>query len=160
MISDASIIYIFGRAKGPVTFPGKGRDRVANKQKLLLIPGLVCDAAVWAYQQRHLAEIAEISVPPVTDGKTMADVARIVLAEAPASFALAGFSMGGYIALEMLRQAPDRITRLALLDTSARGDSAKKAEWRRTVIAACERGEYSAVIEGMMPVLLHADRQG
>lgn len=132
---------------------------MADKQKLLLIPGLVCDAAVWTYQARHLAEIAEISVPPVTDGKTMADVARIALAGAPPSFALAGFSMGGYVALEMLRQAPDRITRLALLDTSARGDSAKKAEWRRTVIAACERGDYDAVIEGMMPVLLHADRQ-
>jgi pimeloyl-ACP methyl ester carboxylesterase len=132
---------------------------LADKQKLVLVPGLVCDAAVWGYQATHLAEIAEISVPPVVGGKTMAEMAETALAEAPPSFALAGFSMGGYVALEMLRQAPDRITRLALLDTSARGDSAKKAEWRRNVIAACERGEYGAVIEGMMPVLLHADRQ-
>src|SRR5690348_17941151 len=89
----------------------------------------------------------------------MAEMARIALAGAPPSFALAGFSMGGYVALEMLRQAPERITRLALLDTSARGDSAKKADWRRNVIAACERGEYDAVIDGMMPVLLHENRQ-
>lgn len=132
---------------------------MAGKQKLVLVPGLVCDAAVWGYQVAHLAEIAEISVPAVADGKTMAEMARIALAGAPPSFALAGFSMGGYVALEMLRQAPDRITRLALLDTSARGDSTKKAEWRRNVIATCERGDYEAVIEGMMPVLLHADRQ-
>ena len=132
---------------------------MAEKPKLVLVPGLVCDATVWGYQAAHLADIAEISVPAVADGETMAKMARIALAEAPPSFALAGFSMGGYVALEMLRQAPDRITRLALLDTSARGDSAKKAEWRRNVISACERGEYNAVIEGMMPVLLHADRQ-
>jgi pimeloyl-ACP methyl ester carboxylesterase len=89
----------------------------------------------------------------------MTEMARIVLDAAPPSFALAGFSMGGYVALEMLRQAPERITRLALLDTSARGDSAKKAEWRHSAIAACERGDFAGVVERMMPMLLHADRQ-
>ena len=67
--------------------------------------------------------------------------------------------MGGYIALEILRQAPGRITKLALLDTSARADTPKKTAWRQSVIAACERGEYLSVIEGMMPILLHADQQ-
>ena len=86
-------------------------------------------------------------------------MARIVLDAAPQQFALAGFSMGGYIALEMLRQAPDRITRLALLDTSARADTPKKAEWRQASIAACESGGFAGVIDGMMPILMHADRQ-
>lgn len=132
---------------------------MAEKQQLLLVPGLVCDAAVWDYQTTHLAEIADISLRPVTDGDTMAEMARIALDDAPPNFALAGFSMGGYVALEMLRQAPDRITKLALLDTSARGDSPKKAEWRRSVIAACKRGEFTDVIERMIPILLHADQQ-
>ncbi|HET9715674.1 MAG TPA: alpha/beta hydrolase [Pseudolabrys sp.] len=132
---------------------------MADKQQLLLVPGLICDAAVWEFQIAHLSEVAEISVPPVTRGDTMAEMARIVLDRAPASFALAGFSMGGYVALEMLRQAPQRITKLALLDTSARDDSPKKAEWRRSVIAACKRGEFTDVIEGMMPILLHANQR-
>ena len=132
---------------------------MTQKQNLLLIPGLVCDAEVWAHQVAHLSDLAKIQVPAVTLGETMSEVARIVLEAAPPRFALAGFSMGGYVALEMLRQAPARITRLALLDTSARGDSPKKAEWRRSVIAACERGEYDAVIDRMMPMLLHAARQ-
>jgi len=132
---------------------------MAAKQDLLLIPGLVCDAAVWGHQVAHLAEVAEVCVPPVTEGDTMEQMARIVLDAAPATFALAGFSMGGYIALEMLRQAPERITRLALLDTSARADTPKKAEWRSAALSACERGEFASVIEGMMPVLLHRDQQ-
>ena len=132
---------------------------MASKQNLLLIPGLVCDAAVWRHQSTHLAEIATISIPPVTQGESIVEMARIVLAGAPDSFALAGFSMGGYIALEMLRQAPERITRLALLDTSARADTPEKASWRRTAIARCENGEFSAVIDGMLPILLHRDRQ-
>jgi pimeloyl-ACP methyl ester carboxylesterase len=132
---------------------------MASNQNLLLIPGLVCDAAVWRHQVAHLADIAEINVPPVTQGETIAEMARIVLDAAPQTFALAGFSMGGYIALEVLRQAPERVTRLALLDTSARADTPKKTAWRRTVIAACERGEFMTVIEGMMPILLHPDQQ-
>ena len=132
---------------------------MASDQNLLLIPGLVCDAAVWRHQVAHLAEIAEISVPSVTQGETIAEMARIVLDAAPQKFALTGFSMGGYIALEILRQAPGRVTKLALLDTSARADTPKKTAWRQTVIAACERGEYRSVIEGMMPILLHADQQ-
>jgi len=107
----------------------------------------------------HLADIADISVPPVTEGSSMTEMARIVLEAAPPNFALAGFSMGGYIALEMLRQAGGRITRLALLDTSARADTPKKAEWRKTTITACERGEFAKIIEGMMPLLLHKDQQ-
>jgi pimeloyl-ACP methyl ester carboxylesterase len=132
---------------------------MASNQNLLLIPGLVCDAAVWRHQVAHLGDVAEVSVPPVTEGETMVEMARIVLDAAPQNFALAGFSMGGYIALEILRQAPKRVTRLALLDTSARADTLQKAAWRRTAITACERGEFASVIEGMMPILLHPDQQ-
>jgi pimeloyl-ACP methyl ester carboxylesterase len=89
----------------------------------------------------------------------MAGMARHVLAWAPPRFGLAGFSMGGYVALEMCRQAPERITRLALLDTSARADTPEKAGGRRAAIDAIEQGRYRDVVEGMMPVLLHPDHQ-
>jgi pimeloyl-ACP methyl ester carboxylesterase len=132
---------------------------MSAKQNLVLIPGLVCDAAVWRHQVAHLADVATISVAAVTQGDGIAEMARIALDAAPQTFALAGFSMGGYIALEMLRQQPERITRLALLDTSARADTPKKAEWRQAAIAACERGEFHSVIDGMMPILLHPNQQ-
>lgn len=132
---------------------------MADRQNLVLVPGLVCDAAVWNHQIAHLADIAEFFVPPLTAGETMVEMARTVLDAAPQKFAIAGFSMGGYIALEILRQAPDRVTRMALLDTSARADTPQKAAWRRTAVASCERGEFAPVIEGMMPILLHPDQQ-
>lgn len=123
-------------------------------QSLVLVPGLVCDVEAWHHQVKHLVEVADITVPPVEVEETMQDMAAGVLAEAPSRFAVAGFSMGGYVALEMLRQAPERITRLALLDTSARPDTAEKLAVRERAIAACERGDYREVIEGMLPVLL------
>ena len=132
---------------------------MTHKQQLLLIPGLVCDAAVWRHQVAHLADVAEISVPPVAQGDGIVEMARLVLDAAPPQFALAGFSMGGYVALEMLRQEPRRITRLALLDTSARSDTPQKAEWRRKVIDMCECGKFGSVIDSMMPMLLHPDQQ-
>jgi pimeloyl-ACP methyl ester carboxylesterase len=132
---------------------------MAEIQQLLLIPGLVCDAAVWRHQVEHLGDVAKVTVPPVTEGESLPEMARIVLDAAPQKFALAGFSMGGYVALEMLRQAPERVTRLALLDTSARADTPEKAGWRRAVISRCEKGEFAAVIDGMMPILLHRDQQ-
>jgi len=130
-----------------------------DRQNLVLIPGLVCDAVVWRHQAAHLREVAEVSIPAATEGETMADMARAVLDAAPSAFALAGFSMGGYVALEVLRQAPERVTRLALLDTTARADTPQKEAARRTTIAACERGEFANIIDDLIQVLLHPDRQ-
>jgi pimeloyl-ACP methyl ester carboxylesterase len=134
--------------------------RVRPRDPLVLVPGLVCDAQVWHHQVRHLADVADIDIPAVDVGDTMEAMAGRVLAWAPSRFALAGFSMGGYVALEMLRQAPERITRLALLDTNARADTPEKAAGRRDAIDAIGQGRYHDVVEGMMPVLLHPDRQG
>jgi pimeloyl-ACP methyl ester carboxylesterase len=132
---------------------------VSGREPVVMVPGLVCDAQVWHHQARHLRDLADIRIPAVDTGETMEDMARRVLRWAPPRFALAGFSMGGYVALEMLRQAPDRVVRLALLDTSARADTPEKSAGRRAAIEAIGQGRYRDVIEGMMPVLLHPDRQ-
>jgi pimeloyl-ACP methyl ester carboxylesterase len=132
---------------------------VSRRAPLVLVPGLVCDAEVWHYQIRHLTDVADIGIPAVDTGETMEDMARRVLAWAPTRFALAGFSMGGYVALEMLRQAPGRVLRLTLLDTSARTDTPEKSAGRKAAIAAIAQGRYRDVVEGMMPVLLHPARQ-
>jgi len=132
---------------------------MADTQDLVLVPGLVCDFEIWRHQLDHLDDVAEIFVPNVSTGETMEEMARIVLDEAPDQFALAGFSMGGYVAFEMLRQAPGRITRLAVLDTSAGVDTPEKTSNRKETIAACERGDYDQIIENMLAILLHPDHQ-
>ena len=132
---------------------------MGSKQNLVLIPGLVCDQQVWQHQHKFLKDIAEITIIPADSGETMESMAAHALNLAPNVFALAGFSMGGYIALEMLRQAPHRITRLALLDTSSKSDTSEKFESRLKAIAACKSGNFNGVIEGMFEVLLHSDFQ-
>jgi pimeloyl-ACP methyl ester carboxylesterase len=126
---------------------------------LVLVPGLLCDAQLWQPQIENLADIANIWIADHTRSDTMAGVARDVLADAPfASFALAGLSMGGYIALEIMRQAPQRVTRLGLLDTSARAELPEQTQRRMDLIALAERGEFPAVTEILLPLLMHPSR--
>lgn len=107
-----------------------------NKIPVLLLPGLLEDADAFAHQVAGLAEVADIVVADLTRSDTMAGLAGDVLAQAPAgSFALAGHSMGGYVALELVRQAPERVERLALLNTNARPDSPESTENRRRLMA-------------------------
>ena len=130
-----------------------------SKQNLVLIPGLVCDEQVWRHQAEFLSDIAEIIIPPVVKSSTMFGLAEEVLAISAETFAVAGFSMGGYVAMEMYRQAPERISRLALLDTTARDDTRIKAEARINAIQACEDGKFENVIDGMISILLHPVHQ-
>jgi len=89
----------------------------------------------------------------------MAGVAASILAETPhEKFALAGLSMGGYVALEIVRQARHRITRLALLDTSARADTPEQSQKRRDFIELSERGRFLGVTDALLPLLIHRDR--
>lgn len=131
---------------------------MSTRETVLLVPGLVCDGAVWAHQRAGLADVADCIVPDVCEPDTMQGMAAEVLAQAPGRFAIAGFSMGGYIALEVLRQAPERVTRLALIDSGMRADTAEQTANRNAAIATCEAGRYAAVIEAMLPLLLHSSR--
>src|SRR5690606_21221081 len=77
-----------------------------NKTNLLLLPGLVCDRRLWQNQIAGLADLSDITVGKLTGADTIAGLAAAVIAQAPAGrFALAGLSMGGYVALEIMRQA-------------------------------------------------------
>ncbi|MDZ4261881.1 MAG: alpha/beta fold hydrolase [Pseudomonadota bacterium] len=123
---------------------------------LVLLPGLVNDSRLWQHQASGLADIAHVSVGDLTKGHTIAEMASDILASAPAQqFVLAGLSMGGYVALEIMRQAPERVLALALLDTSARPDTPTSLEKRSAVIEQAE-SNYQAVIEELMPKQLHA----
>ncbi len=132
-----------------------------KKTALVLVPGLLCDAQLWRSQVENLADIADIWIADHTRSGTMAGVARDVLADAPfPNFALAGLSMGGYIAFEIMRQAARRVSRLALLDTAANADSPGQAQTRMELIALAERGELPQVTEILLPLLIHPSRLG
>lgn len=131
---------------------------MAQKTPLVLLPGLLCDAALWRGQVDGLADVAECSVADLTRDDSLAAMARRVLQAAPPKFALAGLSMGGYCAFEMMRQAPQRVTRLALLDTSARADTPEQISRRRGLIELAEKGEFKGVTPRLLPLFIHPDR--
>ncbi|MBF0248903.1 MAG: alpha/beta hydrolase [Alphaproteobacteria bacterium] len=129
-----------------------------SKQPLILLPGLLCDAALWAHQAEGLADVADVRVADLTTHRSMAGLARAVLDGAPDTFALAGLSMGGYVAQEILRQAPRRVSRLALVDTNARADMPEQSERRRAMMTLAQGGKLDAVARQMLAALVHPDR--
>ena len=90
----------------------------------------------------------------------MAAIARRILAAAPPRFALAGLSMGGYIAFEIMRQAPERVAKLALLDTGPRADTPEQTERRRVLMAMAKEGRYAEIPELAFPLYVHRNRHG
>src|SRR4051794_18466212 len=98
---------------------------------LVLLPGLLFDAKIWSGQVGALADIADSTIADLTQDDSIQAMASRTLAQAPTHFALAALSMGGYVAFEIMRQAPERVTRLALLDTSAAPDSVDRAAQRQ-----------------------------
>lgn len=128
-------------------------------QPLILIPGLLCDEALWAHQSDFLADMADITVADVTRDDSVGGMADRILDAAPDSFALAGLSMGGYVALEIMRWAPARVARLALLDTSARADTPEQLSRRRGLIELAAKGRFKGVTPRLLPLLIHPDRQ-
>ncbi|MBI3526611.1 MAG: alpha/beta fold hydrolase [Betaproteobacteria bacterium] len=130
------------------------------KQPLVLLPGLLCDAALWEPQLSDLADIADFFVADLTEHETMKDMAASVLRDSPwKEFALAGLSMGGYVAQEIVRQAPQRVKKLALLDTRSRPEQPEETERRRQFmkLAQTERG-FTPVTNRMLPLMLHPSR--
>ena len=95
----------------------------SEKPTLALLPGLLCDAALWSAQVDALSDLADCRVADFTSQDSIVAMADSVLGAMPPRFALAGLSMGGYVALEIMVKAPERVSRLALIDTRARADT-------------------------------------
>lgn len=128
---------------------------LAQLPHLVLLPGLAHDARLWQHQTSGLANVATPWVGDLTKERTISDMASAVLAKAPArQFALAGLSMGGYVALEIMRQAPERIIALALLDTNAKTDNTQALYNRHRSIEQAETN-FPAVIDALLPKLVH-----
>lgn len=137
-----------------------------NAQSLVLVPGLACDAEVWADVCGRLPDPV---VPWVAEGQvqhTIGEMAETLLRDAPAArFALAGHSLGGRIALEVMRRAPERVSHLALLDTGwlplpADDSGARERAQRLELVDVARRAGMRAMAERWTPGMLHPDALG
>jgi pimeloyl-ACP methyl ester carboxylesterase len=125
-----------------------------SKPNLLLIPGLLCDRRLFQAQIEGLLHSAECVVADVAGRNTVAGLASAAIAKMPPGpFAVAGLSMGGYVALEVMRQAAPRVSGLALLDTNARPDSEQATADRRRMMTLAET-DFDRVVNALLPKLL------
>lgn len=123
---------------------------------LLFLPGLLCDARLWRDQVAALTGAAHPVVADLTHDESVGAMAERALRAAPAGpLAVCGLSMGGYVAMEIMRRAPDRVARLALFDTSARPDTPEQTRRRRALLALSESGMFRGVTPRLLPQLVH-----
>jgi pimeloyl-ACP methyl ester carboxylesterase len=129
---------------------------VRESLPVVLIPGLLSSARLYAAQIPELWRRGPVLIADHTRDASMQAIARRLLAAAPPRFALAGLSMGGYIAFEVMRQAPERVARLALLDTAARADTPEATAIRHAQMALATAGRLGEVVEQQFARTVHA----
>ena len=127
-----------------------------TKRKLILIPGLLCDFRLWQPQIDAFSDLADIIIGDTFKDDSISGMAKRIIDQAEDDdFALAGLSMGGYVAMEIMRQVPDQVRGLALLDTSARGDEDLQKRRRRGLINLASQGKFFGVTPRLLPMLIH-----
>jgi pimeloyl-ACP methyl ester carboxylesterase len=125
---------------------------------IILIAGLNCSARLYAEQIPSLWQFGPVMVADHRRDDSMAAMAQRILAAAPLRFALAGLSMGGYAAFEIMRQAAGRVARLALLDTGARGEAPERTAQRQPLIRMAKDGRFTDITDDQFPLLVHRSR--
>jgi pimeloyl-ACP methyl ester carboxylesterase len=129
-----------------------------NRIPLVILPAFMSTRTLWEPQINALSDIADITFVDITPYDSVAKMADAVLDQAPDRFAYAGLSLGGFTAFEILRRAPERITRLALVSTSARDDAPERSAARKTVIDAVRTGGLDVMVDGFLKVLQPPDQ--
>jgi pimeloyl-ACP methyl ester carboxylesterase len=123
---------------------------------LVLLPGLLNTGRVFEQQIEALSGIADCIVPELWHHDSVAAMAEATLELSPERFALVGFSMGGYVAFEIMRRARQKVDRLALIDTQARPDSAESKARRRGLLEQTKIGRFHGVQRSLLPQLVHS----
>ena len=131
-----------------------------NSMPILLVPGLVSSPRIYTPVIPALWRFGPVTVANHIRDDNIAVIARRILAEAPPRFALAGHSMGGYISFEIMRQAPERVAKLALINTQARPDTPEASARRRALMARALDGGLHDVMDEILPLLVHPSRTG
>ncbi|MDP9839543.1 pimeloyl-ACP methyl ester carboxylesterase [Neorhizobium huautlense] len=127
---------------------------------LLMIPGFMLDADLWRDVEPALAPWGPVTHAVATEGDTLAEMAQSILKNAPPTFTLVGFSMGGYVAREILRQAPDRVEALILIATSARGDSEIQVKRKQALAGQPDGITFKGLSSVAVASSLHPDNAG
>src|ERR1700761_1937816 len=122
-----------------------------NTMPILLVPGRVSSPRIFAPVVPALWRFGPVTVANHKRDDSIGAIGGRVFAEAPPRFALAGHSMGGHIAFEIMRQAPARVAKLALINTQARPDTPEATARRRGMMARAQNGEYRAVLDELFP---------
>jgi pimeloyl-ACP methyl ester carboxylesterase len=133
---------------------------MTDTMPIVLVPGLICSPRIWTPVLPSLWRHGPVMMANHIRDDSMAAIARRILSEAPPRFALAGHSMGGYIAFEIMRQAPERVARLALLNTQARPDTPEASARRRSMVTRAQGGAYQAVVNELWANFVHPSRSG
>lgn len=115
-------------------------------EPLVLLPGMLCDARVFLPQFVALSREMPVTIAPTTDGDRIEEIASALVSTLPAKFALAGQGLGGYVAMELLRRAPERITRVALIGCTPLSDTPQEAAAREPKIVAAKAGRFDDII--------------
>ena len=126
---------------------------------VVLVPGLLCSSEIFAAQIPALWPSGPVTVASTLEGQRIEETAASILRAAPPRFALAGISMGGYICFEIMRQAPSRVSKLALIDTSARPDTIRQTDARLQALAEARIRFMPAALLSLAN-LLHPRRRG
>jgi pimeloyl-ACP methyl ester carboxylesterase len=126
---------------------------------VVLVPGLLCSAEAFAPQAVALWPFGSVTIASTLEGATIPEIASSILECAPPRFALAGISMGGYICFEMMRQAPERISGLALVSTSASPDTPEQTNGRRALIRMARSTDFAAWAGDTFATLTHPSRR-
>jgi pimeloyl-ACP methyl ester carboxylesterase len=127
---------------------------------VVLIPGLLCTPRLYRDQIEALWRLGSVVVADHTRDDSMGGIARRILSQAPPRFALIGLSMGGYASFEILRQAPERVVKLALLNTTARPDVPEQTEGRKKQIDMAQSGGFDKIAGLLFPRFVAASRHG
>lgn len=122
---------------------------------LVLVPGVLCDDEAWRAQAAALGAERDVLIADVTAADSIEAMADAVLELAPGRFALAGLSLGGYVALALMSRAPERVIRLALVDTGARADTPEQTRRRRASLAVAHEEGIRAVADALVPIIFH-----
>lgn len=128
--------------------------------QIVLIPGLLCDDSVWTAQAAALRAFADVVIADCTTQDSLAAMARDALALRPGPLVVIGHSMGARVALEMVRQAPDRVVRLALLDTGAHPRRDGEEATRQVLLDLADRDGMAALADRWLPPMVHEARAG
>lgn len=130
----------------------------SNVLPVVLVPGLLCTARLYAEQIPALSRFGPVIVADHTGDDSMQAIARRILASAPPRFALAGLSMGGYLAFEVMRQAPERVAKLAVLDSRVGAEVPAQTATRLPLIELTKSGRFAEVVDRLYPTFVHTDR--